>query len=90
MVLRDLCGAASSAESGECSQTGQEFGRVDRQSSQIVCSQQGNLNAFAASLLQMAHFSFAGMSSGLKVLLYSSVLLPPECVLDSRQRWRGR
>lgn len=69
VVRRGLCGLASSAESGECSHTGQEVGSVDRQSSQMVCSQQGSLKAFAANLLQMAHFSFAGMSSGLRILL---------------------
>lgn len=36
--------------------------------SQIACSQQGNRNAFTASLPQMAHRNLMGMSSGDKEL----------------------
>lgn len=36
----------------------------DAQVSQIACSQQGNRKALTASLLQMAHLSLMGMSSG--------------------------
>ena len=64
MVVRNaLCGLQSSADSGECSQTGHELGSVDWQFSQMACSQHGRRNALTASLLQMAHRSFAGMSS---------------------------
>lgn len=39
------------------------------QVSQIACSQQGRRKALTASLLQMAHRSLMGMSSGLRELL---------------------
>jgi hypothetical protein len=64
MVVRSaLCGLQSSADSGECSQTGHDAGRVDWQLSQMACSQHGRRKALTASLLQMAQRSFAGMSS---------------------------
>lgn len=63
VVRNALCGLQSSADNGECSQTGQEAGREDWQLSQMACSQHGRRNALTASLLQMAHRSFAGMSS---------------------------
>jgi hypothetical protein len=63
VVRRALCGLQSSADKGECSQTGHEAGRVAWQPSQMACSQQGKRNALTASLLQMAHRSFAGISS---------------------------
>jgi hypothetical protein len=63
VVRSALCGLQSSADNGECSQTGHEGGSVAWQLSQIACSQQGKRNALRASLLQMAHLSFAGISS---------------------------
>lgn len=63
VVRSALCGLQSSADRGECSQTGQEAGSVDWQLSQMACSQHGRRKALMASLLQMAHRSFAGISS---------------------------
>jgi len=63
VVLRDLCGLQSSADRGECSQTGQLVGSFEWQSSQMACSQHGRRKALTASLLQMAHRSLAGISS---------------------------
>lgn len=63
VVRKALCGLQSSADRGECSQTGHEVGKVDWQLSHIACSQHGRRNALSASLLQMAHRSFAGISS---------------------------
>ena len=68
VVRRDLWGLQSSAESGECSQTGHEAGNVDWQLSQMACSQHGRRKGFTASLLQMAHRSLAGISSSERVL----------------------
>ena len=68
VVLSDLCGLQSSADSGECSQTGHEAGSRDWQSSHMACSQQGRRNGLTASLLQIAHRSLAGMSSGARDL----------------------
>lgn len=71
MVVRSaLCGLQSSPDSGECSQTGHEAGKVEWQLSQMACSQHGRRKALTASLLQMAHRSFAGMSSWARELLY--------------------
>lgn len=78
VVRRALCGLQSFAESGECSQTGQEAGRVDWQLSQMACSQHGKRNALTASLLQMAHRSFAGISSCDRELQYG-----PSATLDA-------
>ena len=74
VVRNDLCGLQSSAERGECSQTGQEAGSVDWQSSHIACSQQGRRKGLTANLLQIAHRSFAGMSSGASDLFRSTRL----------------
>jgi hypothetical protein len=76
VVRSALCGLQSSADSGECSQTGHEAGSVDWQLSQMACSQQGRRNALTASLLQMAHRSFAGMSScGRELGIHVSVMV---------------
>lgn len=45
--------------------------RRNKQDSQMACSQQGRRKALTASLLQMAHRSFSGMSSGLSELRIS-------------------
>ena len=83
MVVRSaLCGLQSSADRGECSHTGHEEGRVEWQLSQIACSQHGKRNALIASLLQMAHRSFAGMSSWDSELRIGSVSDAPERVAD--------
>jgi len=63
VVRKDLLGLQSSAERGECSQTGHDEGSDDWQASQMACSQQGRRKALTASLLQMAHLSLAGISS---------------------------
>lgn len=41
---------------------------ADSHVSHIACSQQGSRNAFTASLLQMAHLSLMGISSGVREL----------------------
>lgn len=46
--------------------------------SQIACSQHGRRNAFTANLLQIAHRSLMGMSSGLKELSEQQQCQPPE------------
>lgn len=79
VVRKALCGLQSSAETGECSQTGQVVGRVDwpvrvrlctdeailqnLQVSQIAWSQHGRRNALTARRLQIAQRSLIGISS---------------------------
>lgn len=63
VVRKALLGLQSSADRGECSQTGHDEGNDGWQASQMACSQQGRRKALTASLLQMAHLSLAGMSS---------------------------
>lgn len=69
MVVRKfLCGVQSVADSGECSHRGHADGSFAWHLSQIAWPQQGRRKASTASLLQTAHRSFAGISSGDKDL----------------------
>lgn len=73
VVRRALFGLQSSTDSGECSQTGHWAGSLEWQPSHIDWSQHGNRKALAASLLQMAHRSLMGISSGTRALVKSTV-----------------